>query len=45
MYLVLRHGTGVPMLEASMLQRKGEAFRDYQKRVNVFFPSLLAPPR
>lgn len=44
MYLVLRHGTGVPMLEASMLERKGDAFRDYQRRVNAFFPSLL-PPR
>jgi steroid 5-alpha reductase family enzyme len=44
MYLVLCHGTGVPMLEASMLERKGDAFRDYQGRVNVFFPSLL-PPR
>jgi steroid 5-alpha reductase family enzyme len=40
MYLVLRHGTGVPMLEASMLERKGQPFRDYQARVNAFFPSL-----
>jgi len=45
MYLVLRHGTGVPMLEASMLERKGDAFRDYQRRVNVFFPSLVAQRR
>lgn len=43
MYLVLRHGTGVPMLEASMLERKGEPFRAYQQRVNVFFPSLSRP--
>ena len=43
MYLVLRHGTGVPMLEASMLKRKGKAFRAYQRRVNVFFPSLQGP--
>jgi len=45
MYLVLRHGTGVPMLEASMLERKGDAFRDYQKRVNAFFPALRPPLR
>ncbi|MCX7865337.1 MAG: DUF1295 domain-containing protein, partial [Novosphingobium sp.] len=38
MYLVLRHGTGVPMLEASLLERKGDAFRAYQQRVNAFFP-------
>lgn len=43
MYLVLRHGTGVPMLERSMLARKGEAFRDYQRRVSVFFPGLRRP--
>lgn len=41
MYLVLRYGTGVAMTEASMLQRKGAPFRDYQRRVNAFFPSLL----
>jgi steroid 5-alpha reductase family enzyme len=40
MYLVLRHATGVPMLEASMLERKGKPFRDYQANVNAFFPSL-----
>jgi len=45
MYLVLRHGTGVPMLEASMLERKGDAFSEYQMRVNAFFPSLRAPRR
>ena len=47
MYLVLRYGTGVPMLEASMLERKGAPFREYQRRVNAFFPSLLpsAPPK
>jgi len=38
MYLVLRYGSGVPMLEASMIERKGQAFRDYQSRVSVFFP-------
>jgi steroid 5-alpha reductase family enzyme len=40
MYLVLRHGTGVPILERSMLARKGEQFREYQQRVSAFFPSL-----
>ncbi len=45
MYLVLRYGTGVPMLEASMLERKGAAFHEYQRRVNAFFPSLLDPKR
>lgn len=43
MYLVLRHGTGVPMLEKSMLARKGQAFGDYQQRVNAFFPALRWP--
>lgn len=38
MYLVLRHGTGVPTLERSMLARRGEAFRVYQESVPVFFP-------
>ncbi len=39
MYLVLRYGSGLPMLEASMARRKGQAFRDYQARVNAFFPA------
>lgn len=43
MYVVLRHATGVPILEASMLERKGDAFRDYRERVNAFFPSLRNP--
>lgn len=42
MYVILRHGTGVPMLEASMLESRGAAFREYQARVSVFFP---LPPR
>ena len=45
MYLVLRHGTGVPMLEKSMAERKGAAFQRYQQRVPVFFPSLTPPAR
>lgn len=39
MYLVLRYGTGVPMLEKAMLAGKGEAYRDYQMRVSAFFPA------
>lgn len=42
MYLVLRHGTGVPPLEAHMLKSRGQAFRDYQARVSLFIPR---PPR
>ena len=42
MYLVLDHGTGVPPLEAAMLQSRGDAFRAYQSRTSRFFPW---PPR
>ncbi|WP_240606491.1 DUF1295 domain-containing protein [Phenylobacterium kunshanense] len=42
MYGLLRHVSGVPPLEAAMLESRGEAFRDYQRRVPVFFPS---PPK
>ena len=42
MYLVLRHGTGVPPLEAHMLKSRGAAFEAYQARVSAFFPR---PPR
>jgi steroid 5-alpha reductase family enzyme len=46
MYLVLRFGTGVPPLEASMLKSRGAAFRAYQARVNAFFPlPPKSPPR
>lgn len=38
MYVLLRFMTGVPPLEAAMLQSRGEAFRDYQARVPAFFP-------
>ena len=38
MYLVLDRGTGVPPLEAAMLQSRGDAFRDYQARTSRFFP-------
>jgi steroid 5-alpha reductase family enzyme len=42
MYGLLRYVSGVPPLEAAMLESRGEAFRDYQRRVPVFFP---LPPR
>jgi steroid 5-alpha reductase family enzyme len=42
MYLILRWGTGVPALEATMLATRGDAFRLYQQRVSAFFP---LPPR
>ena len=39
---LLLNVTGVPMAEASSLKSKGEAFRDYQRTTNAFFPG---PPR
>lgn len=42
MFAVLRFGTGVPALEKTMLQSRGEKFRDYQRRVGAFFP---LPPK
>ncbi len=38
MYAVLRFGTGVPPLETSMLESRGQRFRDYQARVPMFVP-------
>ena len=38
MYVLLRHVSGVPPLEESMLKTRGEAFRSYQARVSAFFP-------
>jgi len=43
MYLILRHGTGVPALEHNMLRSRGDAFRAYQARVSAFIP--LPPKR
>lgn len=37
-YWLLVHVSGIPPLEAHMLRSRGEAFRDYQKRVNAFWP-------
>jgi len=42
MYGLLRYVSGVPPLEAAMLKSRGDRFRDYQRRVSVFFP---LPPR
>lgn len=38
MYWLLVHGSGIPPLEAHMLRSRGRAFRDYQQRVNAFWP-------
>ncbi|PXA05240.1 hypothetical protein DDZ13_04575 [Coraliomargarita sinensis] len=38
MYLFLRYITGVPFAERSSLKSRGEAYRDYQKSTNTFFP-------
>ena len=42
MYGLLRYVSGVPLLEATMLKSRGDLFRDYQRRVSVFFP---VPPK
>jgi steroid 5-alpha reductase family enzyme len=38
MYWLLVHVSGIPPLEAQMLRSRGEAYRDYQRRVSGFFP-------
>jgi steroid 5-alpha reductase family enzyme len=43
MFGLLRYVSGVPPLEKAMLSSRGEAFRDYQRRVSPFFP--LPPKR
>lgn len=42
MYWLLVYVSGIPPLEAHMLERRGERFRTYQARTSAFFP---APPR
>lgn len=37
-YVLLVHVSGIPPLEAHMLRSRGGAFRDYQARVNAFWP-------
>jgi steroid 5-alpha reductase family enzyme len=38
MYWLLRHVSGVPLLEEHMEKSRGQAYRDYQRRVSAFFP-------
>jgi steroid 5-alpha reductase family enzyme len=38
----VRYGTGVPALEAAMLDSKGDRYRRYQDAVSVLLP---LPPR
>ena len=38
MYWLLVHVSGIPPLEAHMLRSRPEAFREYQERVNGFWP-------
>ena len=45
MYLILTRLTGVPPLEAAMLQSRGSLYEDYQRRVGAFFPRLTPDPR
>lgn len=41
-YWLLVHVSGIPPLERHMLESRGEAFADYQRRVPAFFPR---PPK
>lgn len=38
MYWLLVHASGIPPLEEHMLRSRGKAFREYQDRVNAFWP-------
>jgi steroid 5-alpha reductase family enzyme len=38
MYVLLRHVSGVPPLEAHMLRSRGDAYRAYRRRVSAFWP-------
>ncbi len=40
MFLTLRYASGVPPLEAAMLRSRGEAYRQYQRRVGAIFPGI-----
>ena len=40
MTALLRYGSGVPPLEAAMIEAKGDAYRDYQTRVPAIVPGL-----
>ncbi|MEO6433781.1 MAG: DUF1295 domain-containing protein [Sphingomicrobium sp.] len=41
-YWLLVHASGIPPTEAHMVKSRGRVFREYQARVNAFFPG---PPR
>ncbi|MEZ5773671.1 MAG: DUF1295 domain-containing protein [Hyphomicrobiaceae bacterium] len=43
MYVLLVHVSGIPLLEAHMLESRGDAYRRYQERTSAFFP--LPPSR
>lgn len=45
MYVVLRYVTGVPPLEASMRESRGEAFDAYARAVSIFIPLPPKEPR
>ena len=38
MYYLLVHASGIPPLEAHMLNTRGDRFKAYQARTNAFFP-------
>ena len=38
MYWLLVHVSGIPPLEAQMLRSRGDAYRNYQRRVRAFLP-------
>ena len=42
MYVLLRHVSGVPPLEAHMLRFRGDTYRAYQERVPAFWPRPLS---
>ena len=42
MYVFLTRITGIPPTEARLIESRGEAYREYQRSVNAFFPG---PPR
>lgn len=44
-YVLLVHASGIPPTEAHMLRTRGAAFRDYQRRVNAFWPGPPARSR
>jgi steroid 5-alpha reductase family enzyme len=45
MYWLLVHVSGIPPLEAHMLERRGAAFRAYQARTSAFFPTPPKPAK